>query len=167
LLTGRPGTGKTRLIKEAISGVEKKAGGFFTEEIRSSNGVRLGFKLVTLDGQSATLAHMKIRSRYRVGKYGVDIETMDKVGVPALQKAAQGCDIIVIDEIGKMELFSDSFKKAVLQVIDGGKKVLGTIMFSTNPWADAVKSRPEVELIPVTGANNNTVLQELRNWLKT
>jgi len=89
LLTGRPGTGKTRLIKEAIAGVGNKAGGFYTEEIRSSGGVRLGFRLVTLDGQSAILAHVNIQSRYRVGKYGVDIESLDRVGIPALQRAAQ------------------------------------------------------------------------------
>ena len=166
LLTGRPGTGKTRLIKEAIAGVGNKAGGFYTEEIRSSGGVRLGFRLVTLDGQSAILAHVNIQSRYRVGKYGVDIESLDRVGIPALQRAAQECEVVVVDEIGKMELFSNSFRETVLQIIKSGKKVLGTIMFTTNPWADAIKSRPEVGLIPVTGANYNIVLEELRNWLK-
>lgn len=166
LLTGRPGTGKTRLIKEAIAGAGNKAGGFYTEEIRSSGGVRLGFRLVTLDGQSAILAHVNIQSRYRVGKYGVDIESLDRVGIPALQRAAQECEVVVVDEIGKMELFSNSFRETVLQIIKSSKKVLGTIMFTTNPWADAIKSRPEVELLPVTGANYNIVLGELRNWLK-
>jgi len=74
--------------------------------------------------------------------------------------------VVVVDEIGKMELFSNSFRETVLQIIKSGKKVLGTIMFTTNPWADAIKSRPEVELLPVTGANYNIVLEELRNWLK-
>ena len=165
LLTGKPGTGKTSLIKQAIAGLEGKAGGFYTEEIRSQ-GVRQGFRLVTLDGRNATLAHIDIQSPYRVSKYGVDINSLDEVGVSALQRAAQQCDLVVIDEIGKMELFSVKFRKTVLQVFDSGKRVLGTIMLSPNPWADAIKRKPQVNLITVTRANYHQVLEELLHWLK-
>ena len=123
LLTGKPGTGKTSLIKQAIAGMKGKAGGFYTEEIRTQ-GVRKGFRLVTLDGQSVTLAHTDIDSPYRVSKYGVDIDSLEQVGVSALHRAAQECDLVIIDEIGKMELFSNDFREAVLLTIDSGKRVL-------------------------------------------
>jgi nucleoside-triphosphatase len=165
LLTGIPGTGKTSLIKQAVAGMAAKAGGFYTEEIRSQ-GVRKGFKLVTLDGEEAILAHTKIQSKYQVGKYGVDVDVMDRVGVVALQKAMQQCPLVVVDEIGRMELFSDSFRKTVLEIIDSGKWLLGTIMFNSNRWADAIKRRPEVYVVPVTGANKQQVLAGVRQWLK-
>ncbi len=141
-----------------------KAGGFYTEEIRSQ-GVRQGFRLVTLDGQDAILAHVNIHSPYRVSRYGVDIDSLDRVGVSALHQAAQQCDLVVIDEIGKMELFSASFREAVLQIIDSGKRVLGTIMLNPNPWADAIKRTPQVNLLIVTRANHREVLDELLHWL--
>jgi len=141
-----------------------KPGGFYTEEIRSQ-GIREGFRLVTLDGQEATLAHVNIHSPYRVSKYGVDIDGLDRVGVPALYQAARQCDLVVIDEIGKMELFSANFKEAVLQIIDSGKRVLGTIMLNPNPWADRIKQDPQVHLIEVTRTNYYRVLEELRHWL--
>jgi nucleoside-triphosphatase len=165
LLTGRPGTGKTSLIKQAVAETAVKAGGFYTEEIRSQ-GVRQGFRLVTLDGQSTILAHIDIQSPYRVGKYGVDIDALDRVGVSTLRRAAQQCELVVIDEIGKMELFSANFRESVLQVIDSGRRLLGTIMLSPNPWADAIKHRHQVELVPVTRNNYNQVLAGLRQWLK-
>ena len=165
LLTGKPGTGKTSLIKQTIAGMKGKAGGFYTEEIRIQ-GVRRGFRLVTLDGQDTILAHVNIHSPYRVSKYGVDIDGLDRVGVPALYKAAQECDLVVIDEIGKMELFSAKFREAVSQVIDSGKRILGTIMFNPNPWADAIKSQPQVNLITVTRDNYSQVLEGLLHWLK-
>jgi nucleoside-triphosphatase len=164
LLTGRPGVGKTNLIKQAIAGMKGKAGGFYTEEIRTQ-GVRQGFRLVTLDGQDAILAHIDIHSPYRVSKYGVDIGSLDRVGVSALRKGAQQCDLVIIDEIGKMELFSTNFREAVLQIIDSGKRVLGTIMLNPNSWADAIKRRPQVNLITVTRANHREVLEELLRWL--
>ena len=166
LLTGRPGTGKTSLIRQAVAELEGRAGGFYTEEIRSQ-GTRLGFKLVTLDGQEAILAHVGIHSRYRVSKYGVDIDSLDRVGVSSLHKAAEQCDLVVVDEIGKMELFSAKFREAVSQIISSGKRVLGTIMLVSNPWADAIKCQPQVNLVEVTRANYHRVLDDLRHWLKT
>ena len=79
LLTGSPGTGKTTLIRQAIAKSKVNAGGFYTEELRS-NRIRQGFKIVTLDGQEAVLAHIEISSPYRVSKYGVDVEALEDIG---------------------------------------------------------------------------------------
>ncbi len=166
LLTGSPGTGKTTVIKQAIAKTKIKAGGFYTEEVRSS-GIRQGFRIVTLDGQNAILAHVDIPGRYRVSKYGVDISNLDNVGVAAIHRAIiEESDLIVIDEIGKMELFSPRFKDAVLTAIDSGKKVLGTIMLSPHPFADEIKRHPKVKVIEITRANHDQLLREITNWLK-
>ncbi len=165
LLTGRPGTGKTSLIKQVVSEFGDRAGGFYTEELRQQ-GTRLGFKLITLDGQEVTLAHVNIRSHQRVGKYGVDVAALERVGVPALDRAAERCDLVVVDEIGKMELFSTRFREAVSRVIAGNKKVLGTIMLSPHPWADAIKRQPQVKVMEVTRHNHEQVLVDLREWLR-
>ncbi|MFC2017325.1 nucleoside-triphosphatase [Chloroflexota bacterium] len=164
LLTGKPGAGKTSLIKQAVAEMKGKAGGFYTEEIRTQ-GVRQGFRLVTLDGQDAILAHVNIRRPYRVSRYGVDIDSLERVGVVALHRAARECDLVVVDEIGKMELFSASFREAILQIIDSGQRVLGAIMLSPNPWVDAIKRKPQVNLVTVTRANHREVLGELLHWL--
>jgi len=166
LLTGQPGTGKTSLIKQVLAGFPIKAGGFYTEEIRQQ-GTRLGFKLVTLDGKEATLAHIDFNKRFRVGKYGVDVSAMDKVGVPALREAAGQRDLVVIDEIGKMELFSPAFREAVQEIIGSGKRVLGTIMLQANPFADVIKHQPWVTLVTVTRNNYQQVFNELQKWLQT
>ena len=166
LLTGRPGTGKTRLIKQVVVGMTGKAGGFYTEEIRSG-GERQGFRLVTLDGQEAILAHINIKSHYRVSKYGVDINSLDRIGVSALNQAAKECQLVVVDEIGKMELFSANFREDVFKIINSGKKVLGTIMSSANPWADTIKRQSQVNLIEVTRTNHQQILEELSLWLRS
>lgn len=165
LLTGRPGTGKTALIKEAIAKTKIRAGGFYTEEIRTG-GVRQGFRIITLDGRNAILAHVNISSPYQVSKYKVDTNSLNRVGVSAIHQALKECDLIVIDEIGKMELLSPQFKEAVWQAMDSGKKVLGTIMLSPHPLADEIKRHPEVKLLSVTRANHNQVLEKILNWLE-
>ena len=166
LLTGSPGTGKTTVIRQAIAGSEIKAGGFYTEDIRSG-GIRQGFRIVTLDGQDAILAHVDNPSRYRVSKYGVDIQNLDNIGVAAVNRAIEESDLIVIDEIGKMELFSPRFSEAVLKSINSGKKVLGTIMLNPHPFADDIKRHPNVKIVELTRANHDQVLKEIMDWLRS
>ena len=165
LLTGSPGSGKTSLIKAALKDFKGEAGGFYTEELRGSDGTRYGFKLVTLDGKTATLANYHFKSTDRVGGYGVDIKVMDTLGVAAINDAVVNADVVVIDEIGRMELFSEAFKEAVLRAIASDKKVLGTVMLVHHPFADTVKRLPDVELIPVMRTNNEQVLKEIKEWL--
>jgi len=164
LLTGKPGTGKTALIKEALARTKVKGGGFYTEEIRTG-GIRQGFRIVTLDGQEAILAHVGISSPYQVSKYKVDTGAVDRVGVSALRRAVQKTDLIVIDEIGKMELLSPRFREAVMQAINSGKKVLGTILLNPHPFANEIKRHPEVETLMVTRDNRPEVMKKVLNWL--
>jgi nucleoside-triphosphatase len=163
-LTGAPGSGKTSILKEALSKVGKSTGGFYTEEIREG-GVRRGFRIVTLDGKEAILAHINTPSPFRVSKYGVNVTGLDEVAVPTIRKAIEECDIVVIDEVGKMELYSTSFREAALEAVESGKRVLGTIMLKPHPFADKLKRHPSVELIPVTRANHYWVIEQVLSWL--
>ena len=164
LLTGKPGTGKTALIKEAIARTKVRGGGFYTEEIRTG-GIRQGFRIITLDGQDAVLAHVNISSPYQVSKYKVDIDSLNRVGVSALRQALKETDLIVIDEIGKIELLSPRFREAVTQAINSGKKVLGTIMLNPHPFTDEIKRHPEAEILLVTRDNRTEVMKKVLNWL--
>jgi nucleoside-triphosphatase len=166
LLTGLPGSGKTGLIKQAVARLGVKAGGFYTEEIKSQ-GTRQGFRLVTLDGERAVLSHVNIKSPHRVSKYGVDVESLERVGVAAIERAAKEGELVVIDEIGKMELLSARFREAVLKIVNSGQRLLGTIMLNPNPYADAIKSQPQVKLLTLTRTNQPQVMAELEDWLNT
>ena len=163
-MTGQPGTGKTAIIKEVLARIKVKGGGFYTEEIRAG-GIRQGFRIVTLDGQEATLAHVDISSPYQVSKYKVDMDALNRVGVSALRQALKESDLIVIDEIGKMELLSPRFREAVTQAINSGKKVLGTIMLNPHPFTDEIKRHTEVEVLVVTRDNHSEVMKKVLSLL--
>ncbi len=166
LLTGSPGTGKTSLIKQALAGTDINVGGFYTEEIRTG-GTRVGFRLVTLSGSEVTLSHVDFNRRFRVGKYGVDVDALERVGITTLTEAARQCDLVVIDEIGRMELLSAAFRDTVNEIIRSGKTVLGTIMLQADIRVDAIKRLPQVYLVTLTRANYNQTLADIRNWLAT
>lgn len=84
LLTGTPRVGKTTLVKRVVEGTrERGAGGFYTEEIRD-RGDRIGFKILTLDGREGLLAHVSHKSRFRVGRYHVNIKDLEDIAVRSI-----------------------------------------------------------------------------------
>jgi len=164
LLTGQPGSGKTALIKEALARTKVKGGGFYTEEIRT-RGTRQGFRIATLDGRDAILAHVCISSPHRIGKYKVDIDALDIVGISAVRRALTENDLIVIDEIGKMELLSPRLREIVARAMNSGKKVLGTIMLNHHPFADEIKRHPQAEVLLVTRYNRTEAMNKVLDWI--
>jgi nucleoside-triphosphatase len=166
LLTGRPGVGKTTIIKRVTEELGDRAGGFYTEEIRGPGG-RKGFRLVTLDGPDAVMAHvdLKGRGRPRVSRYGVDVGAVERVGVTALRQAMRDRRIVIVDEIGKMELFCGPFKDVVLQAVGGPHVVIATVMAKPNPWIDALKAMPQVEVWEVTVKSRDGMSEKVVQWL--
>ena len=146
LLTGHPRSGKTTIVRKVIEVWGDRAGGFYTEEIAGPGG-RKGFRLITLDGGQYTLAHKDFRGPRvpRVGRYGVDPEALAK-GVEAIRRAMREGKLVVVDEIGKMELLSPDFRAVVLQAILGPTPVFGTILFKPHPHADLYKTLAQVTL---------------------
>ena len=161
LLTGRPGVGKTTVIKKVIAVLGDQAGGFYTEEIRGPDGHRAGFRLVALGGGEAVMAHVDLRGegRPRVGRYGVDTTAIKRVGVEALRRAMEADRVVIVDEIGKMELLCESFKEAINAAIDGQTTVLATAMIASHPWVDELKSRQHVETWQVTVGNRDRMAE--------
>lgn len=166
MLTGRPGIGKTTVIKSIAESLGEQAGGFYTEEIRGPGG-RKGFRLATLDGQEAIMAHVDLRSQGRpsVSRYGVDVQAIERVGVAALRRAMQKGQIVVVDEIGKMELFCGPFKDVVLQAVGGPHTVLATVMVKPNPWINSLKAMPNVTVWEVNVENRNALPARALRWL--
>ncbi|KPK99722.1 MAG: hypothetical protein AMJ91_06665 [candidate division Zixibacteria bacterium SM23_73_3] len=165
LLTGHPGAGKTTIIKKLVEKLKLPAGGFYTEEIREDN-MRMGFAVVTLSGFKGVLAHRDFKSRYKVGKYGVGVYTLNRIGVKEIQMCLMEKKIIVIDEIGKMELLSPQFQGVVEKALDADNPVLGTVTLAHHPFAQKVKARDDVKIIEVTKENRDKVFKTLSKELK-
>jgi len=166
LLEGQPGVGKTTLLRAVARAIPSaRIGGFLTEEIRE-NGIRMGFRVETFDGRSAVLAHTAFRSGPVVGKYRVDVCAFEEIGVNGLERGLSEADILLVDEIGKMELCSERFKELVLRSLDSPKPLVATIMSRPHPFADRIKARPDGERLTVTVRNRDALADLLVQRLK-
>ncbi|MDH5714971.1 MAG: nucleoside-triphosphatase [Candidatus Aminicenantes bacterium] len=159
-LTGRPGCGKTTVIKKTIALLGKvRLKGFYTAEMRSG-GIRVSFQITTFDGKQGLLAHENLQINKKVGKYGVCLKDIDAVIVPSIRPDRQ-TSLIIMDEIGKMECYSEEFKKAAVQAVECDAVVLGTIAIGGTPFIDTFRRRSDIKLIEVTRNNRERLPQEL------
>ncbi|XP_044276253.1 cancer-related nucleoside-triphosphatase [Varanus komodoensis] len=175
-LTGPPGVGKTTLIQKAAEVLKSSSfpiDGFYTQEVREG-GRRIGFDVVTLSGRRGILSrvgsgHSSARHEYRVGQYIVDLASFEQLALPLLRNADLGSSatkkVCIIDEIGKMELFSQSFIQAVRQILSGsGIVILGTIPIPKGKplgLVEEIRSRKEVKVFNVTKENRDSILQDV------
>jgi nucleoside-triphosphatase len=160
LITGRPGTGKTTFVRRVLEHLQPvNAVGFFTTEIRS-RGKRLGFELRSLKGERRILAHVDIESAARVGKYGVDTDGFEEF-LAGLDLSGTGVELVVIDEIGKMELLSRRFQNRIVDLLNSDTPLLATIALQGGGLIQGIKERENVFVVEITPHNRDRLLYEI------
>jgi len=167
-LTGAPSSGKTTIIKKIIESLNHPANGFYTEEERV-DGKRVGFLMKTLDGRKGYLAHQDIKSDFYIRRYGVSIENIKNIAVPSISPVEN--NIIILDEIGKMECFSPAFKQATTNALKASNIVIGTITLGGDDFIREIKERKDMEVNEVTVDNRDLlpgiILRKVSNILNT
>ena len=162
LLTAPPATGKTTAIQRIIDSLgAMNCDGFYTQEVINIEGQRTGFVCNTLSGMHSKLADISFESEVRVGQYGVDITGFEGVAINTLEESLRTKKILIVDELGPMQLVSEKFRKALSIVMDSEKTVVGTIFYSQHPAVDEIKKRKNVELIELTVENRDYIANEI------
>jgi nucleoside-triphosphatase len=160
LLEGRPASGKTTVARGLVGLLHARddpVSGFTTEEILEG-GSRVGFRVEDVTGERAVLAHVDLPGPPRVGKYGVDLLSFERIALPAV---AAPTGVVVIDELGKMELASREFRRAVSALFEGDIPIVATVHAFAHPFTDELKGRSEVETIRISERNRDTLPEEL------
>jgi len=160
-VTGPPGIGKTSILLRSVNRLKDRGyeiGGMISREVREG-GVRVGFEIIDFStGQRGWLAHINQPTGPKISKYRVNLTDLDAIGVSSILDAIRNADIIIIDEIGPMELFSSAFRDAVAQALESKKPVLGTIHFGLrNSLVNSVKKKEDAEIFEVTYENRENL----------
>jgi nucleoside-triphosphatase len=168
LLEGRPGVGKTtvaRRLADELRVASVRLAGFTTEELREG-GQRMGFVVESMEGEWGVRAHVDLPGPPRVGRYGVDLAVLERLAVPALETAMATEGLVaVVDELGRMELASERFCRAVTVLLEQPVDVVATVHVASHPFTDRLEGRPDVEVVAVTPGNRDRLPSRLARRL--
>ena len=165
LITGSPGVGKTTVLLKTVDALRAKSkvvGGMATREVRSA-GSRIGFELMDLSsGRSGWLARVDQEQGPIVGRYRVNLEDINSLGASAIIQAVEKSDVVVIDEIGPMELLSQQFKQSVMKTFESSKPAVCTVHWNMkNQLVDETKRRVDAETFVVTYENRDRLHEQI------
>jgi nucleoside-triphosphatase len=161
LLTGEPRVGKTTALKKIIQIIgESNCSGFYTEEIRDEFD-RIGFDCVSLDGRRTRIADINFKSDIRMGRYGIDIEAFEDIALKAIKTSLGSNKVIIIDEIGPIQLLSLRFKQEVYSILASPNCVIGTIFYNKHSDIDEIKKVPGIKLYRITNECRDTIMEDI------
>lgn len=165
LLTGNPGVGKTTVLMKTVKALKERGihvGGMISREVREG-GTRVGFEILDLtSSRRGWLAHVNQKSGPQVGKYRVNMEDLNAIGAQAVTEAVEKCEVIAIDEIGPMELFSERFKEAVRKALESHKLVLAVVHWKAqDTLINEAKKREDAETTSVTLENRESLHKQI------
>ena len=165
LITGVPGSGKTTVLLKTIEGLRAKGysvGGMLSREVRS-RGIRVGFEILDMNrGRVGSLASVYSKQGPQIGKYRINTDDLDRIGVGAIVDAAKNCDVVVVDEIGPMELFSEQFREVLEKIVEEKKLTICTIHWKTSDHVvESVRRREDAQMYRVTHENREHLHEEI------
>ena len=166
LLEGRPGIGKTTVARRLLPLLQEAGvpvAGFTTGELRTSRR-REGFVVEAVSGAREVLAHVDLPGPPRVSRYGVDLATFERVALPALRTPRTG-GVVVVDELGKMELASAAFCEAIVELLGRDVGVVATVHLARHRFTDALKRRPDIRVVRVTDETRDALPEQLMDDL--
>jgi len=161
--TGSPGVGKSTLVQKVVSGTKMKVGGILAREKRYKDR-RTGFELLDLATGVVGILADESGDGPQLGKYRVHLDDLDRIGAQAVENALS-CDLIVVDEVGPMELSSYRFVSAVEKAIASPKPMLVVL----HQWSNhrlAKKIRASFQVVTVTRENRDSLAEEITRDLK-
>ncbi len=162
LLTGKPKSGKTTLLRKIIAQIPNKVG-FVTNEIRKDD-VRVGFEIETYSGERTVLAHIDFDKSHSVNKYGLNLDNLNKI-LPSVANFKD--EILYLDEIGQMELQSQDFVLLAKKYLDAENICLTTLTsVYEDDFTKEVRERDNVIIYEITEENREKIYEEILCMLR-
>lgn len=166
LITGPPRCGKSTLISKLIEHYLQKnfkIYGFLTPEVKKKNK-REGFDVEDIYSKKRfPLARVDYyNTKFKLGRYSVFVEEFENYLDDILNIEEHIGNLIVIDEIGKMELFSKKFQDLIKSLFQSETPIIATIgQKITHPIKDYILKIPNTALFTLNRQNQEEIFHKI------
>jgi nucleoside-triphosphatase THEP1 len=174
VVTGMPSSGKSTFMQRLLELLWQNridAGGIVTEERRGTDHKRTGFVAIShstkFEPESCEIAALKTQVAcgrhgnympFKNTPYAVNIANIRQFVIPDLQRACIEEDIIVVDEIGGMQLFCRDFEREVNNILLNLQKpvIFSVPWHSNHPLVSQIKAKAQTTVILEPGDREGT-----------
>ncbi|MFX1414131.1 MAG: nucleoside-triphosphatase [Promethearchaeota archaeon] len=171
LIIGPPRCGKSTLITKLISyykSMDYGLGGFLTPEITEA-GKRIGFDIYDIQSDKKLLLARKgnYHTKYKLGNYSIFIEEFNNYLNELKSRSLETLDLLIIDEIGKMELCSQPFIFFLKEVFHSDRKILATIGENLkHPIKRELLDLPNLTILQLNLNNQQKIYKKIIEFLE-
>jgi len=176
LISGAPRSGKSTFMKILIKELKNEYNiiGFLTPEVKEGRS-RIGFDLISIDSNNRFPLARKgnYKSKFCLGKYHVFIDKFNNFLEKKIEREIvkynnqNKKEVILIDEIGKMELFSNKFELFLRNLFNSELLIVATIGKTLkHPIKSFLMNNTEIKYFELTRQNQAEVLNKILAILK-
>lgn len=84
----------------------------------------------------------------------------------AVARLPESAPLFVIDEIGKMECYSEEFVDLVRRLLDSDTPLLATVARRAGCFIADARNHPDAELVEVTRENRDRLAERILEWVR-
>ncbi|MCL2679211.1 MAG: nucleoside-triphosphatase [Dehalococcoidia bacterium] len=133
-LQGKPCVGKSSLIRKELEQSRANVAGFITQRLKEA-GRTIGYRVLSVTEELPPLEAMYIPNQSGIFLLNgqMDVSALE-VAILQVEKDSQNkkCSLIVLDEVGGVELKSERFMKPLLRIINAEKPCIGVLKSAQN-----------------------------------
>ena len=159
-ITGEKGRGKSFLIRQLMEKWDGGIQGFLTLPYTICER-RKGFYLHSLQELEEIENDLPISVQYGENVCFSVPETFERLGCAALKQALESEDMVVMDELGKLEHQAFGFQQAVEKVLDSENLTLCAIKKADAPFLHRLCSRTDIVLFDLDAESTDKIYAEI------
>lgn len=172
-LTGPIRYGKSTLLGQIILESGSPVAGYFIQRLIAEGQTR-AFHLVDISSEPY-VPDLEVEdvNEYAniIGYIGERMswhpEILENAGAQIIRQAlSDQAPLLLMDELGRIELQAPGFQQAVFDALGSRQTVLGVIKPEHNAFLDAIRSRDDVVILDLNKITYQDALMELRNLIK-
>jgi nucleoside-triphosphatase len=160
--------GKSTLLGAVIEESGLSVGGYFVQRLMLEGQTR-AFRLADAalepyipDKEVSDINKFRNIIGYIGDKMVWHPEILEKEGTSIIRRSLMaGRPLLLMDELGRIELQAPGFQQAVFEALDSSQPVLGVLKLESNVFLDAIRSRPDVRIFDLTIMSHQNAHQEL------
>lgn len=166
LIVGDRGVGKSTLIRRVLKQLNCPVFGFETKKEEQLEDSLRGCPIYIYDaGKTHCRTHENFIGYHKEQDVATVTAAFERYAPKLMQTVPENA-VVELDEVGFLEAKSETFCKAVLQLLNGNRPVIAAVKNKDIPFLIALREHPNARCFYITPENRDALFEEVLEFMK-